>query len=86
VNGHLNVTSNHIVYSKGKWIEIGKLKIGDSLLNAQGKPEKIASIQVVKGKAKVYNLEVNPYHTYVAGGIVAHNRKAIDQTAAATVN
>jgi len=75
VNGTLRVTANHPVYSNGKWTEIGKLKIGDTLLNAKGKEEPITSIQKIREKAKVYNLEVNPYHTYIAGGIVVHNKK-----------
>jgi len=48
VNGHLKVTENHPVYSDGKWVEIGKLKIGDNLLNAQGKFEAITSIKEIK--------------------------------------
>ena len=74
INQHLKVTGNHPVYSKGRWVEVGRLKIGDALMNARGTPEPIASIQQVTGPVKVYNLEVNPYHTYIAGGIVVHNK------------
>lgn len=76
INGRLKATDNHLVYSVGKWIEVGKLKIGDSLLNSQGKLESITSIQLVSKRAKVYNLEVNPYHIYIADGIVVHNKVA----------
>jgi len=76
VNGHLKVTENHPVYSNGEWIEIGKLKIGDKLADYKGKPETITSIKEVKKKVTVYNLEVNPYHTYIAGGILVHNKAA----------
>jgi hypothetical protein len=31
-------------------------------------------MKVINKKVPVYNLEVNPYHTYVAGGIVTHNK------------
>jgi hypothetical protein len=75
VNGSLKVTSNHPVYSEGKWVEIGSLKEGENLLNSDGTPNKIVSIQKVREKVKVYNLEVNPHHTYIAGGIVVHNKK-----------
>jgi len=74
VNGHLRVTANHPVYSEGKWTEIGKLKVGDALLDHKGNPYPITSIQKVKEHVKVYNLEVNPYHTYIAGGVVVHNK------------
>jgi len=76
VNGNLRVTENHPVYHNGKWVEIGTLKQGDSLLNSDGKTVPITSMTRVFHKAKVYNLEVNPYHTYIAGGIVVHNKLA----------
>ncbi|MFA4937117.1 MAG: S8 family serine peptidase [Patescibacteria group bacterium] len=74
INGQLEVTANHLVYSDGQWVEIGQLKMGDKLLNFQGKPEKITSIEIVKKVVQVYNLEVNSYHTYIAGGVVVHNK------------
>ncbi|MFH1111938.1 MAG: S8 family serine peptidase [Patescibacteria group bacterium] len=76
INGQLEVTANHLVYSDGQWVEIGQLKIGDNLLNFQGKPEKITSIEIIKKVVQVYNLEVNSYHTYIAGGVVVHNKAA----------
>lgn len=77
INDYLKVTANHPVYHDGKWTEIGKLKIGDHILNAKGASEPIVSIKKIKEKVMVYNLEVNPYHTYVAGGIVAHNKPCL---------
>ena len=78
INGSLKVTENHPVYSEGQWVEIGTLEVGDELLNAQGELTIITSIQRVKEKAQVYNLEVNRYHTYIAGGIVVHNKAKVD--------
>jgi intein/homing endonuclease len=74
VNGTLKVTSNHPVYSEGKWVEIGTLKIGDKLLNSDGTPNPIVSMKKIQANVKVFNLEVNPYHTYIANGIVVHNK------------
>jgi hypothetical protein len=71
----MKVTPIHRVLSKGNWIEIGKLKIGDSLTDINGKDVAIKTIQVVNKKVDIYNFEVNPYHTYVADGVIAHNRK-----------
>ena len=79
VNGTLKVTGNHPVYSEGKWTEIGKLKVGDKLLDSKGGPLPITSIQKIHEKVKVYNLEVNPYHTYIAGGVVVHNKPSPPQ-------
>jgi type II secretory pathway pseudopilin PulG len=74
VNNKLKVTPNHPIYSEGKVVNIGSLKLGDKLLNSQGRPEEITSIKEIKKNVWVYNLEVNPYHTYVAGGFVVHNK------------
>ena len=74
INDKLKVTANHLVYSNGQWLEIGKLKIGDKLLNSQGKIEIITSVKGVNSKIKVYNLEVSPYHTYFAEGYLVHNK------------
>lgn len=74
VNKKLKVTENHPVYSEGKWVEIGKLKVGDKLINFRGESLVINSIKEVRRKVDTYNLEVNPYHTYIAGGIVVHNK------------
>lgn len=76
INGHLKVTPVHRVLSKGRWVEIGSLKVGDTLTNTQGEDAPIESIKVVNGPVDVYNFEVNPYHTYVAGGFIVHNAKA----------
>ena len=74
INDNLRVTEHHPVYSNGEWIKIGKLKVGDMLSNPEGKPEKIMTIKKVLEPVKVYNLEVNPYHTYIAGGYIVHNK------------
>ena len=75
VNGHLKVTPNHRVLSNGKWVEIGSLKVGNQLFNENGQAEIIHSIEKVKERVTTYNIEINPYHTYVAGGYVVHNLK-----------
>ncbi|MEW6009456.1 MAG: polymorphic toxin-type HINT domain-containing protein [Candidatus Omnitrophota bacterium] len=74
INKKLKITENHPVYSDGKWVEIGKLKVGDKLVNVKGESIAITSIKEVRRKVDTYNLEVNPYHTYIAGGIVVHNK------------
>ncbi len=73
INGHLEVTSNHPVLSDGRWVPIGKLKKGSSLVNEKGERVAIDTVEKVSLKVTVYNIKVNPYHTYVAGGYVVHN-------------
>ncbi|KKW01415.1 MAG: Cell surface protein [Parcubacteria group bacterium GW2011_GWA2_48_9] len=74
INGDLKITKLHPVYSHGEWVEIGKLKVGDSLTNDQGQPLIIDSIQETNEKVNVYNLEVSPDNTYIAWGIIVHNK------------
>ncbi len=76
VNEHIKVTPEHRVYANGNWVAVRDLKVGNMLLTAQGTLEPIRAIQEIHEPVKVYNLEVNPYHTYVAGGVVVHNAKA----------
>lgn len=77
VNGNLKVTPNHIVLTKGQWRQIGELKVGDVLTNTKGEEVPIVDIAKVQETVDVYNFEVNPYHTYVANGLIVHNRKVI---------
>ena len=75
INEHMRVTPIHRVLSKGEWIEIGKLNVGDTLTDANGKDVEIESIEFINEPVNIYNFEVNPYHTYVADGFIVHNRK-----------
>lgn len=77
INGTLRVTPSHPVLSAGQWVDVGALQVGDALTGADGGEVAIESIEVLRGPVTVYNFAVNPYETYVAGGIVAHNRKEV---------
>ena len=37
----------------------------------------IASVKVVPDQVKVYNFATNPYATYVANGVIVHNKPPI---------
>jgi hypothetical protein len=73
-NNTLRITDNHPVFLKGKWVEAGTLKKGDLLLGENKKPIAVESIKLGKASVDVFNLEVEPYHSYIAGGIVVHNK------------
>ena len=60
INGWLRVTPNHPIYANGKWIEAGKLKVGDRLYG----DIKISSIERVYEKSRVFDIELNVFHTY----------------------
>ncbi|MFA6427416.1 MAG: polymorphic toxin-type HINT domain-containing protein [Candidatus Magasanikbacteria bacterium] len=75
INGILGVTPIHVVYSNGQFVEAGKLKVGDWLLNAQGEKVVIESLESVNGFVNVYNFRVDPQHTYFANDFYVHNEK-----------
>ncbi len=75
INHSLKVTPIHRMLSKGEWVEVGKMKVGDTLTNAKNEDVVIDSIETVNELVPIYNFEVSPYHTYVAGGFIVHNRK-----------
>lgn len=74
INGKIKVTKTHPFYSNGKWVEIGKMMVGDKLTDFRGQPVNIDSIQEINENVKVYNLEISPDNTYIADGIVVHNK------------
>ncbi|MBM3247853.1 MAG: hypothetical protein FJZ10_00285 [Candidatus Omnitrophica bacterium] len=75
INGALKVTPEHRFYYEGKWVKIGALKIGDKLFNFKGQTEEIKSIERKNERVTVYNLTVNPAHTYFVTGLLVHNAK-----------
>ena len=77
LNDRLRVTASHPMLSDGEWVKAGDLKVGDHLTAADGSVVTVATIEKVPGPVTVYNFEVNPYGTYVANGIVVHNRSSI---------
>jgi hypothetical protein len=74
VNGKLLLTKVHPVLTPTGWKEIGMLAVGDNLIGADKKEIAIASIQVVPDHVTVYNFATNPYATYVANGVIVHNK------------
>jgi hypothetical protein len=77
VNGSMKLTPSHPVLSDGTWVEIGKLEVGDTLTAADGKAVPIESIETIKESVTVYNFATNPYQTYIANGIIVHNKPPI---------
>lgn len=81
LNGNLKVTANHIMWINSKWQEAGNIQIGDTLVDSQGKTISISSLEWQRGKFQVYNLEIEKYHTYFAGGVWVHNEKGLERNA-----
>jgi intein/homing endonuclease len=78
INENLCVTPNHPLFINGKWLAAGDAELGDCLLSIDGKAVDILSIETVFKKVPTYNLEIETFHNYFAGGILAHNIKIIE--------
>jgi uncharacterized protein YfaS (alpha-2-macroglobulin family) len=81
INGNLKVTANHKIWVNNTWQEAGNIQVGDMLIDDQGKSVGVDSVEWQAGKFDVYNLEVEKYQTYFAGGVWVHNQKGMDRNA-----
>lgn len=75
INGGLKVTADHILRVNDSWREAGSIQVGDALVDSQGNAVYVESIEWQAGKIQVYNLEIENYHTFFAGGVWVHNQK-----------
>lgn len=75
LNGNLRVTPEHRMYVNGIWKTAGLIERGDMLLGANNVQVPVVAVERVSGISDVYNLEVETYHTYMAGGVYVHNQK-----------
>jgi intein/homing endonuclease len=73
-NHELKLTYGHTIYANNKWIQAKELKVGDSLINSDGKNCKITFIEIIEGEFEVYHiLNVGNDHSYFANEILVHN-------------
>jgi hypothetical protein len=74
INGTIRLTGTHPVFARDSWFGASDLKVGDVLVNARGLAAPIFSIERVDQEVMTYNFQVQG-GTYVAGGIVVHNKE-----------
>lgn len=75
INEGLKVTAEHVVFVNNKFNLAGKIQVGDVMLGSDGQMIKVESIRKEVTPVKVYNFEVEHYHTYFADGYYVHNDK-----------
>ncbi len=75
-NNQLKVTPEHKMYVNGVWGPAGNIQVGDVLVDTEGRTVTIDTIEFVREKVPVYNLAIDTYHTYFAGGLWVHNNKS----------
>jgi hypothetical protein len=74
--GKVPVTTEHPFYTPDRgWVESGNLKVGDKLLQRDGKTAVIASITRTTKTTTVYNFAVANDHNYYVGSssLLVHN-------------
>ena len=71
--GEVFITPNHWVLNQyGSFVEMGTLSIHDALVDGMGHLRPIIGAELV-GHEPVWNLTVEPHHTFIANGIRVHN-------------
>ena len=72
-NGVVELTPNHWVLNQyGAFSEAGRMTIHDCFVDGMGLLRPIIDAELI-GHEPVYNLTVEPHHTFIAGGIRVHN-------------
>lgn len=71
--GEINITPNHWVLNQyGAFAEMGRLTTHDALVDGMGHLRPIISATPI-GHEPVWNLTVEPHHTFIADGVRVHN-------------
>lgn len=71
--GEVFITPNHWVLNQyGNFAEMGRLTTHDALVDGMGHLRPIISAEYI-GDEPVWNLTVEPHHTFIANGIRVHN-------------
>lgn len=71
----IRATSDHPFFIGGRWLSVDQLNVGDSVVTYEGRKLVITAIEKIKQRTKVYNFEVEDYHTYYVSEqkILVHN-------------
>jgi hypothetical protein len=74
----IRTTANHLFFTDcGWWKAAENLKVGDKILNSKGELKVLIrkSIETLQEPERIYNLNVDQFHTYFVGtsGLLVHN-------------
>ncbi len=75
INDMLRVTAAHRMFVDGQWQAAGDIQIGSELIDSSGNAVLVETIAFQREDVTVYNLMVERYHTFFAGGVWVHNNK-----------
>jgi hypothetical protein len=79
VNDTLKITPTHVLYVSGQWKPSETMKVGDTLLNANGEPVQITSLKEITENVEVYNLVTNEPNDFFADNFLVHNENEGEQ-------
>jgi len=74
INNNLMLTEGHPVYANGYWRPTVDVRIGMSLLTQSGVFVDVFSVEHVYGEVRVFDLSVDPPHTFFVEGFLTHNK------------
>jgi hypothetical protein len=74
----IRTTASHLFFTdSGWWKAAENLKVGDKILNSKGELKTLIgkSVEALKEPERIYNLNVDQFHTYFVGtsGLLVHN-------------
>ena len=77
-NGVITSDGNQPFYTERGWIQAAHVSVGDTFYNPiSGASIPVTSITVVHTNATVYDLQLSPYKSYVAYGILINDMKVL---------
>jgi hypothetical protein len=72
INGHIGVTPDHPMLSRGKWIRVNMLCPVDTLTDDECKEVGITSLKPVNKLIMAHNIKTEN-HVYIASRVIVHN-------------
>jgi hypothetical protein len=78
INKHLGVTAGHPMSINGEWAHAKTLRLGDALLDKDGKDVVVTDLSWNGEQVPSYNFGTDDEtHSYFAGGVLAHNLESM---------
>lgn len=75
INGTIGVTEDHPFFVDGDWTNASDLKIGDILVDQEGRQVAMTSKEHINKGVRVFNLDILSPNTFYAGGYLVHNKE-----------
>lgn len=74
INNEIRATGTQPLLVNGGWVDVSELRAGLTMSYASGKARSILTIERIQEPVLVYNIEIGSLSTYIAHGVIAHNK------------